>query len=152
MKIKFVLIALVASLLLSSCSSSSLNGGEPFREPTDEEIYTDTSKPDCVDILDSKKIDRNPEAFIGQCGVLYLKVIDAFKPDDCKVRVNYDSAPFEYGDYESYMGFFDCEDALDFYTGDYYKVTAHVNGSFTFETVLGASRTLADLTIIDVLE
>lgn len=153
MQIKFVTIAIVAALLFTGCSNSSSISGESYRPPTDEETFT-LPKPECNDVLDPKKIDRNPNAFIGKCGVLYLEVIDAQKPDDCKVRARYDVKRPEYGDgdYESYLGFYDCQDALDIYTGDYYKVTALVKGEFTFETVLGASRTLADLTIIDVLD
>ena len=141
----FLLIALSA-LLLSGCSNSSSSESSP------EETYTPPPKPICKDVLDAKKIDRNPEGFVGKCGILYLQIIDAQSPDDCQVRANYDAKRFEFGDYESYMDFYNCDDALDFYTDDSYKVTALVNGSYTFETVLGATRTLASLTIIDVLE
>jgi hypothetical protein len=145
------MFALIAILLFSGCSNSSSSSSGANEDANVEETYTPPPKPECTDVIDSKKINRNPEAFIGKCGVLYLKIIDAQNPDDCQVRANYDSAPFEYGDYESYMGFYECKDAENFYTGDYYKVTALVNGEFSFTTVLGASRTLADLTIIDVI-
>jgi hypothetical protein len=146
MRTKTYLIIATIALLLSSCSSSSSSESSP------EEAYTQPPKPICKDVLDAKKIDRNPEAFEGKCGVLYLKIIDAQAPEDCQVRTNYDVRRFEFGDFESYMDFYNCDDALDFYTDDSYKVTALVNGSYTFETVLGATRTLASFTIIDVLQ
>jgi hypothetical protein len=154
MKIRFLAISLIAALLVSGCSTSSSNSSGTSEDAniSVEESSSPSTKPDCKDILEPKKIDRNPVAFVGKCGVLYIKVIDAQRPEDCQVRANYDSKSFEYGNFESYMNFIDCNDALDFYTGEYYKVTAQVNGAFTFETVLGASRTLADLVIVDVLD
>ena len=154
MKTRYLIFSLVAALLVSGCSSSSLSSSDTAEDAniSVEESPSPSTKPDCADILDPKKIDRNPKAFVGECGVLYIKVIDAQRPEDCQVRANYDSKPFEYGNFESYMNFIDCNDALDFYTDEYYKVTAQVNGAFTFETVLGATRTLADLLIVDVLD
>lgn len=146
MRTKTFILTVISAVLLAGCSNSSTS------ESSSEEAYTPPPKPICKDVLDAKKIDRNPDAYTGKCGILYLNIIDAQTPEDCQVRANYDVRRFEYGDYESYMDFYNCDDALDFYTDDSYKVTALVNGSYTFETVLGATRTLASLTIIDVLK
>jgi hypothetical protein len=152
MKLKPILLVLTVTLLLSGCSSSSSSSSDSQTDSTVGEVSDPEVKPVCTDTLDAKKIDRNPEAFVGKCGKLYIKVIDAQRPEDCQVRANYDSYPFEYGDFESYMNFFNCEDALDFYTDDSYEVNAIVRGSYTFKTVLGATRTLADLEIVEVIK
>jgi hypothetical protein len=148
MRSKTIFLSLLTAVLLSGCAGSSSS------DSAVEEAYTPPPKPVCTDKLEPKKIDRNGDAYKDMCGTLYVKVIDAQTPDACQVRVDYDTTTQgleNYSNYESYMGFYNCEDAKDFYTGDTYKVTARVNGTFTFKTVMGASRTLADLTIIDVL-
>ena len=142
-------------LLLSGCGSA---GSQSDRSPSEEIAQEAPVKPQCENVIDAKRIDRDPDYFSGICVELYIEVIEAYPISDCLLRVNYDDEPifwdrpqFGVNFYESYMSFFDCGIAGQFFTGDKYKVSALIKGAYTFETVLGATRTLASFDIVDLL-